>query len=57
MVNQVEKTGQRIFLEGNATLLNEYLQHATNEPGVRVCCFGSNYALDVLATEKLNKKL
>ena len=45
------------FIEGNAKILNEYLQKQLGKNDLKVAIFGSNYLWDLCATHEFNQRL
>ena len=48
---------RKIYLEGNATSLAEYLQLVCGKPDIKICYVGSHIANDILATAEINEPL
>lgn len=53
---RVDKT-EKIMLEGNATLLTNYLQHKLDKEDLRIAFFGTHYLNDIRATYDFNHRL
>jgi hypothetical protein len=47
----------KVFLEGNMTLLTKYYQALYEKSNVKIAFFGDTYISDITSTEEFNQKI